>query len=113
MGLSDPAAAYESLDMPVPKTLNKPPPYGGKPKFVKFVPGDSGEFLPHIFYEGAYTCIKISLCSKLSVDPHTFKPSAGPLGEIHAWGLFPVSGIPCRIGLSNTNTYSMRLRMKK
>lgn len=99
--------------MPVPKTLNKPPPYGGKPHFVKFAPGDTGELLPHVFYEGAYTPIKWPSLLKICADPHTFKPSLGPLGEIHAWGLYPVCGISCRFNLSNTNAYSIRLRTKK
>jgi hypothetical protein len=51
------------LDAPVLKSSTKPPPYGGKPKFVKFGPGDTGKFMPHVFYEGASTYIKLPLCS--------------------------------------------------
>lgn len=64
LNLNDPEATYKSLDLPVPATLNKPP-YGGKPKFVKFAPGDSGDFLPHVFYEGAYCNVKLLFMLKL------------------------------------------------
>lgn len=79
-------------DMPLPKAIKNPPPYGGRPKFVKFAPGDDGEFLPYIFYEGLIYSYHLAIFLRLSVDPHTFKPSPGPLGEIHAWGLYPVCG---------------------
>ncbi|CAA7267051.1 unnamed protein product [Cyclocybe aegerita] len=64
------AQMYESMGLKVP---NKPLPYGGRPKYVKFAPGDKGEHLPAVFFE----------------DPRNFRPEPGPLGEIHAWGLYP------------------------
>ncbi|EAU85675.2 hypothetical protein CC1G_10947 [Coprinopsis cinerea okayama7 len=48
-------------------------PYGGRPKYVKLAPGDTGKYLPPIFFE----------------DPRKHKPEPGPLGEIHTWGLYP------------------------
>ncbi|KAF9524876.1 hypothetical protein CPB83DRAFT_897543 [Crepidotus variabilis] len=62
---------YQQHGLPVPKKI-KVPHYGGKPKFVKPAPGDTGDFLPPIFFE----------------DPHKHQPEPGPLGEVHAWGLY-------------------------
>jgi len=106
------------LDVSIPKNSNKPPPYGGRPKFVKLALGDSGEFLPHIFYEGTYIQIRLPLCSllklsNLAVDPCTFKPTAGPLGEIHAWGLYPVCGISRSVDPYDNDACSTQLRMMK
>ena len=49
----DDAGMYRSMGVDPPKN-SKPPPYGGRPKFVKFIAGDKGENLPHVFYEGAH-----------------------------------------------------------
>ncbi|KAF8802479.1 hypothetical protein BYT27DRAFT_7196671 [Phlegmacium glaucopus] len=69
---SDVSGFYRSMGMTPPVVVRQPP-YGGRPKFVKLAPGDKGEFLPDVFFE----------------DPRTFTPQPGPLGEIHAWGLYP------------------------
>ncbi|GBE89604.1 MM3350-like domain-containing protein [Sparassis latifolia] len=50
-----------------------PPPYGGRPKYVKFGPGDKGEGLSHAFFE----------------DPRIYKGTPGSRGQIHSWGLYP------------------------
>jgi len=44
----DDAGMYRSMGVDPPKN-SKPPPYGGRPKFVKFIAGDKGENLPHVF----------------------------------------------------------------
>ncbi|ESK93431.1 plasmid p 4b orf-3 family protein [Moniliophthora roreri MCA 2997] len=52
---------------------NGPPKYHyRKPKFIKLLPGDSGEGLPDVFFE----------------DPYTFQPKPDLRGEIRSWGVF-------------------------
>uniref|UniRef100_A0A8H7Y0B2 Plasmid pRiA4b Orf3-like domain-containing protein n=1 Tax=Psilocybe cubensis TaxID=181762 RepID=A0A8H7Y0B2_PSICU len=48
-----------------------------RPKYVTFAPGDEGEYLPDVFFE----------------DPRTFSPKPGPMGHIHAWGLYPYTSV--------------------
>ncbi|KAI3622105.1 plasmid p 4b orf-3 family protein [Moniliophthora roreri] len=55
---------------------NGPPKYHyRKPKFIKLLPGDSGEGLPDVFFE----------------DPYTFQPKPDLRGEIRSWGVFSVN----------------------
>ncbi|KAF9051935.1 MM3350-like domain-containing protein [Panaeolus papilionaceus] len=90
--MMDPDALYRSYGRTPPRTAAQ---RGMKPKFVKFAPGDRGDFLPDIFFE----------------DPRTYKPKPGPLGQIHAWGLFPyeyppeLSGDPLPIDATNNAAY--------
>ncbi|KAF9565343.1 hypothetical protein CPC08DRAFT_759537 [Agrocybe pediades] len=69
-GLIDPETFFKSMGLDTaPKHVGKV----RRPKFVKFEQGDRGDFLPDCFFE----------------DPRTWDPEPGPLGQVHAWGLYP------------------------
>ncbi|PPQ69769.1 hypothetical protein CVT24_002981 [Panaeolus cyanescens] len=67
---SDDMDLERSMGLSKPVDKGRP---GRRPKFVKFAPGDDGIYLPDIFFE----------------DPRNHRPKPGPLGQIHAWGLYP------------------------
>jgi hypothetical protein len=46
----DLANLYESMGRSAPTSEGRP--YGGRPKYVKFAPGDYGDHLPAVFFEG-------------------------------------------------------------
>jgi len=50
----------------------RPPPYGGRPKYVKLAPGDRADGLSDAYFE----------------DPRVFAGKPGPKGQIHCWGLY-------------------------
>lgn len=65
MNPSDLAAMYRSMGFPVPQS-NALKPYR-RPKYVKFAPGDCGEHLADVFFEGKLTePLKILICVYLS-----------------------------------------------
>ncbi|EJD36514.1 hypothetical protein AURDEDRAFT_130041, partial [Auricularia subglabra TFB-10046 SS5] len=64
------SGAFSGSDRP----SARPPPYGGRPKYVRLAPGDYGDYLDPVFFE----------------DPRTFKGKPGPKGHIVQWGLVPV-----------------------
>lgn len=84
-------AAAMGLDTSLP-----PPPYGGRPKFVKLDPTDDGKGLASIFYEGMYyvTTYYVKLVANIGYtqifreDPRVWRPKPGPLGKVHAWGVY-------------------------
>lgn len=90
MNRLDEASMYRAMGFPAPpnNALKRIP----RPKYVKLAPGDRGEHLPDFVFEGElgerreYHCIFILV----GLDPRDFHPEPGPLGEIHAWGLYPV-----------------------
>lgn len=50
----DPASFYESIGRSAPTSVGFP--HGGQPKYVKFAPGDKGDHLPAVFFEGQRDC---------------------------------------------------------
>jgi hypothetical protein len=84
------ARLSESLGRSGPASTGSP--YGGRPKYVKFAPGDHGDHLPPVFFEGQrdfFTLVDKGL-NVILKDPRTFNPTPGPQGQIHAWGVYPV-----------------------